>query len=71
MPKKKTTEEFIADAHKVHGDKYRYDKVVYVNDRTKVIVTCPVHGDFPITPDAHIVITSESCKKVAILRIIP
>ena len=67
MPKKKTTEEFIADARKVHGDQYQYDKVVYVNDRTKVIVTCPTHGDFLITPDAHIH-SKQGCKQCAIER---
>lgn len=46
----KTQEEFIADAIRVHGDKYTYDKVVYVNSETKVIVTCKRHGDFEITP---------------------
>ena len=52
--KKRTREEFIAQARAVHGDKYSYDKVEYKNDSTKVIVTCPVHGDFLVTPDNHI-----------------
>ena len=54
MSKNKTTEEFIEEARKVHGDKYDYSKVMYVNCKTKVIVTCHQHGDFCITPDNHI-----------------
>lgn len=30
----------------VHDNKYSYDKVIYVNYDTKVIITCPEHGDF-------------------------
>ena len=36
----------------VHGDKYEYDKVEYVNMLTKVCITCKEHGDFWSTP-AH------------------
>ena len=41
MMRKLTTEEFIAKAKAVHGDKYIYDKSVYVNSKKKVIITCP------------------------------
>lgn len=37
----------------VHGDKYNYDKVEYINAKAKIIVTCPIHGDFKICPDKH------------------
>lgn len=50
----KTKEEFIADARKTHGDKYNYDKVVYVNAHCDVTITCSKHGDFPQTPNNHI-----------------
>ena len=36
-----TKEEWIAEARKVHGDKYDYSKVDYVNSRTKVCIICP------------------------------
>lgn len=68
MPRKRTREEFIAQARQIHGDKYSYDEVVYVNDSTKVIVTCPVHGNFLITPDRHIH-SKQGCKKCAHERI--
>lgn len=49
-----TTEDFIKKAREVHGDKYNYDKVNYVNARTKVIITCPIHGDFEQNPNSHL-----------------
>ena len=53
MPKL-TTEEFIARAKAVHGDKYDYSKVEYVNTKTPVIVVCPKHGIYKVTPESHI-----------------
>lgn len=50
----KTLEQFIEEAKQVHGDKYDYSKVVYVNDKTKICITCPKHGEFWQTPNNHI-----------------
>lgn len=52
--RKLTTEEFIAKAKSVHGDKYVYDKSVYIRSKIKIIITCNYHGDFEQTPDAHL-----------------
>ena len=41
-----TTEEFIKRSMEVHGDKYDYSKVNYVNSYTKVCIICPEHGEF-------------------------
>ena len=49
-----TTEEFKEKAREVHGDKYNYDKTIYINDKTKVIITCLKHGDFEQTPSIHL-----------------
>ncbi|HTA26500.1 MAG TPA: DUF723 domain-containing protein [Bacteroidia bacterium] len=50
-----TTEEFIGKAKKEHGDnRYNYDKVHYIDQRTKVTITCPIHGDFEQTPVKHL-----------------
>ena len=46
MCKKKTTEQFIKDARLVHGDKYDYSLVEYVNNSTKLIIICKAHGEF-------------------------
>lgn len=50
----KTTEEFILASNLVHDNYYTYEKTVYVSDQTKVIVTCPKHGNFLITPNNHL-----------------
>lgn len=52
--KRKTLEEFIADAIKKHGDKYDYSKVNYVNTSTKVCIICKEHGEFWQTPNNHL-----------------
>ena len=54
MAKKKTTKAFIREARAVHGDKYDYSRVEYVNSRTKVCIICPIHGTFHQSPEAHI-----------------
>ena len=52
--KKLTTEEFVNKAKKIHGDKYDYSKVVYVNAHTKINIICNLHGDFWQTPNSHL-----------------
>lgn len=39
---KKTTEQFIEEARQIHGDKYDYSKVEYINANTKVCIVCPL-----------------------------
>ena len=51
---KKTTEQFIEDAKKVHGDKYDYSKVIFEHTKTKVCIICPIHGEFWQTPNKHL-----------------
>lgn len=55
MPKKMTQEEFIAHATRIHGTKYLYDKTVYTDAHSKVIITCPIHGDFTQKATNHTV----------------
>lgn len=52
--KKYTSETFIQKAKEVHGNKYSYSKVNYINYNTKVIITCPIHGDFEQEPSSHL-----------------
>ena len=50
-----TTEKFIDSAKKVHGDKYDYSKVVYVNSKTKIIIICNTCiYEWLQTPNNHI-----------------
>ena len=53
MPRKKTKDEFIAAAQQIHGYKYDYSQVTYVNNKTKVLIICPIHGKFYMTPNNH------------------
>ena len=52
--RKKTTEQFIKEAIRLHGNKYDYSKVVYKNSYSKVIIICPIHGEFLQTPNEHL-----------------
>lgn len=54
---------FIAKAKTIHNDKYIYDKTEYVHSREKVIITCPIHGDFTQTPNSHL--NGSGCPKCA------
>ena len=54
MPKRLTKEEFIEKARKIHGDKFDYSKVEYVNNSTKVCIICPIHGEFWQKPNGHL-----------------
>lgn len=54
MAKKLTKQEFIEKARLQHGDRYDYNKVEYINSRTKIIITCPEHGDFEQEPRKHL-----------------
>lgn len=46
--------EFIAKANVLHGDKYDYGLVEYINNHTKVIIGCPDHGTFEQIPNSHL-----------------
>lgn len=51
---KKTQDEFIKGAIKVHGDKYTYEKSVYVDSKTPIIITCQAcKVDFTQLPGVH------------------
>ena len=52
--KKLTKNEFIEKSELVHGNKYDYSKVEYVNNRTKVCIICPEHGEFWQVPSSHL-----------------
>ncbi len=50
ITRKSNTEEFIARAKKIKPD-HDYSEVVYVNNKTKVIITCPEKHRYLITPN--------------------
>ena len=53
MGRKLTTEEFIRRSKEKHGDKYDYSKVEYKNKSSKVIIICPIHGEFEQVANSH------------------
>ena len=54
MAKKISKEEFIARSNNIHNNKYDYSKVEYVNNKTKVCIICPEHGEFWQPPKNHL-----------------
>lgn len=46
--------EFIEKSREVHGNKYDYSKINYVNYSTKVCIICKHHGEFWQTPNNHL-----------------
>lgn len=61
LKRRMAIDEFIEKAHEVHGDKYQYDKSVYAGNMLKMIITCPIHGDFMQTPHNHL--SGQGCPK--------
>lgn len=54
-----TTEEWIDEAIRVHGKKFQYHLVHYINSETKVRIICPKHGEFEQNPSEHL--TGNGC----------
>lgn len=51
----------IRKFREIHGDKYCYDKSVYVTSKDKLIIECPTHGEFNKSPNSHLV--GQGCPK--------
>lgn len=58
---RKTTEQFIEDAIKIHGNKYDYSKVNYVKAKEPILIICPEHGEFQQVPNYHL--NGKGCPK--------
>lgn len=54
MSLKSNTTDFINKAKLIHGDRYDYSKVDYINAKTKVVIICKEHGEFMQTPNSHL-----------------
>lgn len=62
-----TKDEFIERARKIHGNRYDYSNVEYVNNSTNVCIICPIHGIFWQKPNNHI--NGKGCRKCSNERI--
>ncbi len=60
---RKPLAKFIVEANKAHENFYDYGLVEYINEKTHVIIICPKHGQFRMTPDQHL--RGEKCKQCA------
>lgn len=61
--KKLDVTKFIKKAFIIHGRKYDYSGVTYVNNHTKISIGCPVHGEFWQEPSSHL--NGSGCPKCA------
>ena len=59
------TETFVEKAKIVHGDKYDYSKVDYVDATTKVRIICKLHGEFLQAPYHHL--SDRGCVKCSLI----
>ncbi len=48
------TEKFIEKANNIHGNKYDYSKVLYLNNSNKIQIICLTHGEFLQQPKVHL-----------------
>lgn len=60
---KRTLEEFIVLAQQVHGGKYDYSGVTYLNSSTPLQIVCLEHGAFMQSPSNHL--AGKGCRKCA------
>ena len=55
---------FVTKAKELHNSKYTYTNTQYKHSLQKVIITCPVHGDFEQLPSNHL--QGYGCSKCAV-----
>jgi hypothetical protein len=59
----KATVIFIEKSMKVHNGYFSYNKTIYDHITKKVIITCPIHGDFDQRASSHL--EGHGCKQCA------
>lgn len=57
-------EKYIEKAKAIHGDRYDYSKVVYTTNDQKIIIICPIHGEFVQLAASHAPV-GKGCKQCA------
>jgi hypothetical protein len=61
-----STSEFISKANITHNNEYTYEKSQYTRSNAKIIITCPIHGDFRQTANSHL--SGIKCKQCALIN---
>jgi len=51
---RKSTDDFIADALKVHGNRYDYSQTEYKGAFDLITIICPIDGPFEQSPTSHL-----------------
>jgi very-short-patch-repair endonuclease len=51
---KNRVEDLVIKFNIIHNNKYNYSKINYINNKTKINIICPTHGDFFQTPNDHL-----------------
>lgn len=62
------TEQFIDLSNKTHNNRYSYEHSVFVNWRSKIVVTCAEHGPFETQAFTHAK-QATGCKKCGLRKI--
>lgn len=62
----KTHEQWLEQALAKHGNKFEYDKAVYMGDKEKIIIKCPTHGYFEQSAGQHLVYGCDKCARDAV-----
>lgn len=57
------TDYWINQVEEIHNKRYDYSLSEYVNAKTPLKIICTIHGEFNMTPDAHI--SGSGCKECA------
>lgn len=57
-----TTDEWVRKAKEIHPE-FGYEKTVYTNKSTPLIVTCPAHGDVSVYPNAFLRTAETPCPR--------
>lgn len=60
--KNRTPKEFVDIAKSIHENKYDYSKAYYINQKSKITIICPIHGEFIQEARYHI-LNNRGCKK--------
>ena len=66
MNKEERIQNFLNKAKIIHKNKYKYDKMNYINANTKITIICPIHGEFQQTPHHHL--EGHGCKLCANIK---
>ena len=51
---RKNEKEYISECIKIHNNIYDYSKVKYINNKSKIIITCKIHGNFYQVSRSHL-----------------